>query len=121
MFEVEWQNYVDHVVSFQHRMGMSNEKMADELFLSKRTYDRLAAGEHILNEFKLIMRVYQLSGKMMFEMTGAKVPREAEDLQTYLLLNDRNKDIIDKMLRVLYDQQCIEERNSSKHITSERR
>ena len=121
MYEIERRNYIDHVLRFQHRMGLSNDKMAELLNLSTRTYDRFIAGQHIQSEFDLIMRVYELSGKMMFVMTGAKVPREAEDLQTYLLLNDRNKDIIDKMLRVLYDQQCIEERNSSKHITSERR
>lgn len=116
MYEIERRNYIDHVLRFQHRMGLSNDKMAELLNLSTRTYDRFIAGQHIQSEFDLIMRVYELSGKMMFVMTGAKVPREAEDLQTYLQLTDDNKDLIDSILRAIYEKQCRKEREVESSI-----
>ena len=105
MYIAERQNYIKHLLAFQGRMGLSNAKMAEILEINERTYKRFIAGHPIHSEFDLIMRVYELSGKMMFVMTGAKVPREVENSELYLQLDETYRNIADKLMRALYEEQ----------------
>lgn len=109
MFTEERNNFIKHLLSFQDRMELSNHKMADILYISERTYCRFISGESIQKEFDLIMRVYELSGQMMYKMTGAKIPREVENSQVYAMLNDKNKELVDIMLRDIYELQLKQE------------
>lgn len=110
MYETERQNYINHLQAFKDRMEISSEKMASILGISKKTYERFMAGEHIQGEFDLIIRVYELSGKMMYEMTGTKIPQEVENAQVYSLLTDSNKRMVDQMLRIILEEQKRQEK-----------
>ena len=102
--------YIQHLLDFKDRMGVTSDKMADILGLSLKTYQRFIAGESIRNEFDLVMRIYELSGHMMYQMTGAKIPREIENTQVYYMLTEDNKRLVDVILRDIYDEQCRKER-----------
>lgn len=110
MFEVERNNFIKSLLSFQDRMELSNHKMAEVLNISERTYCRFIAGESVQREFDLIMKAYELSGKMMYELTGAKIPRELENTQIYKQLNDYNKKIVDVILRDIFEEQLKAEK-----------
>ena len=97
--------YIDHLLAFQGRMGCTNKKMAELLGLSLRQYERFITGEPIQREFDLIMRVYELSGQMMYKMTGAAVPREVENSQLYSQFTEDNKQLADAMMRTIYENQ----------------
>lgn len=97
--------YINCLLAFQGRMGLTNAKMAELLGLSLRQYERFIAGEPIQREFDLIMRVYELSGQMMYKMTGAAVPREVENSQLYSQFTEDNKQLADAMMRTIYENQ----------------
>lgn len=105
MYPVERDHYIGQLKAFQERMGITNKKMAEILDITERTYSRFIAGEPIQREFDLIMRVYELSGRMMHEMTGAKVPREVENSQLYLQMDEQHRRLADEMLRVIFENQ----------------
>jgi len=110
MFEIERNNFIKSLLSFQDRMELSNHKMAEVLQISERTYCRFISGDSVQREFDLVMRAYELSGKMMYELTGAKIPRELENTQIYSQLNEQNKKIIDIILRDIYELQLKTEK-----------
>lgn len=97
------QTYIAHLCAFQSRLGLTNSKMAEILEIGSRTYERFIAGEPIQREFDLIMRVYELSGQMMYTMTGASVPREVENTQIYAQLTPQSQHIVDEVLKILYE------------------
>lgn len=102
-------NYINSVLAYKDRMGLTNDKMAEVLGLTLKTYQRFISGKSILNEFDVIMRVYQLSGKMMYSMTGAEVPREVENSQVYSQLDEYNQSTVDILVHNLYEEQCKRE------------
>lgn len=97
--------YINCLLTFQGRMGLTNAKMAELLGLSLRQYERFISGEPIQREFDLIMRVYELSGQMMYAMTGATIPREVENSQLYTQFTEGNKRLADALMRVIYENQ----------------
>lgn len=98
-------NYINFIRSFQGRMDLTNKKMAELLDIPERTFCRFMAGESIGHEFDLIMRVYDLSGTMMYQMVGAKVPAEVETSQIYAQLDPIFQRFADKMMRALWEEQ----------------
>ena len=98
-------NYIGFIRAFQGRLDLTNKKMAELLDLPERTFCRFMAGESIGHEFDLIMRVYELSGAMMYQATGAKVPREVENSQIYSQLDPPFQRIADKTMRALWEEQ----------------
>lgn len=98
----ERRRYICSIQKLQGQLGLTNKKMAEKLGLSERTYERFIAGDPIQREFDLIMRVYEISGQMMYSMTGAKVPREVENSQLYSQLDARGQAAVDAVVRYEY-------------------
>lgn len=94
--------YIKSVQKIQGEKKLTNAKMAQKLGLSERTFERFISGEPIQREFDLIMRVYEMSGEMMYSMTGAKVPREVENSQLYSQLDARGQAAVDAVVRYEY-------------------
>lgn len=105
LYPEERMNYVNFIKAYQGRMGHTNKKMAEVLDLPERTFYRLMSCESIMNELDLILRVYDLSGKMMYQMVGAKVPAEVENSQIYAQLDPMFQRLADKMMRALWEEQ----------------
>ena len=101
----ERMNYINFIRAFQGRMDVTNKKMAELLGLPERTFYRFMSGVTILNELDLTIRIYEMSGKMMYQMVGAKVPAEVENSQIYAQLDPMFQRIADKMMRALWEEQ----------------
>ena len=104
-YQEERMNYINFVRAFQGRMDVTNKKMAELLGLPERTFCRFMSGESIGHELDLVIRVYELSGAMMYQMVGAKVPAEVENSQIYAQLDPEFQRFADKMMRALWEEQ----------------
>lgn len=101
----EREHYINFIRGFQGRLDLTNRKMAELLDLPDRTFSRFMSGVSIGHELDLNIRVYELSGQMMYRMVGAKVPREVEYCQLYSQLDPEYQRIADGMLHLLWEEQ----------------
>lgn len=101
----ERMNYINFIRAFQGRMDVTNKKMAELLGLPERTFYRFMSGVTILNELDLTIRIHEMSGKMMYQMVGAKVPAEVEHSQIYAQLNPEFQQMADENMKTLWAAQ----------------
>lgn len=98
-------NYINQILAFQGRNSLTNEKTAERLGISQRQYERFISGASIQRELDLMLRVCELSGKTIHELTGIQRSQAEENNQFYSMLDEEHRHYADIMLRTLYNDQ----------------
>lgn len=99
------QTYINNILAFQGRMQLTNKKMAEILEISEKTYVRFISGYSIQHELDFSLRVSQLSGKTIQELTGLEVTQDEMNNQLYAMLDAEHRHYADIMLQTLYNDQ----------------
>ena len=96
--------YVSQIEAYQFRAGLTNNQMADKLGISASAYKRLKYGvsQHITLD--IIMRMYELTGIMMWEMTGAAIPLDIEVAIMYTSLPSDKQRFVKDMIQMMIDK-----------------
>ena len=96
--------YVSQIEAYQFSAGLTNNQMADKLGISHSAYKRLKYGvsQHITLD--IIMRMYELTGKMMWEMTGAQIPSDIEVANMYKRLPQDKQRFVKDMIQMMLDK-----------------
>lgn len=101
MYQREHQHYLRQVESEQFCRCLSNKAMAELLYLPVSTYKNLIYGRTSSIELSLIMRMYELNGKMMYDMVGTRPPKELLISQLYKELGKEQQRLVDDFILLL--------------------
>lgn len=101
MHKKEHEHYIRQLEYEQFHRCLSNKQMADLLGLPLSSYKNLIYGRTNTIELDLILDVYEVNGKMMYEMTGVRPPKELLMSQLYKELDKESQRLVDDFIILL--------------------
>lgn len=96
--------YVRQIEAYQFSEGLTNNQMAEKLGISDSAYKRLKYGGSQNITLDIIMRMYELNGLMMWEMTGAAIPLDIEVANMYKRLPQDKQRFVRDMIQMMIDK-----------------
>lgn len=101
MYKKEHDHYIQQVENEQFCRCLSNKGMAELLYLPVSTYKNIIYGRTSSVELSLIIRMYELNGKMMYDMVGTRPPKELLMSQLYKELDKDQQRLVDDFILML--------------------
>lgn len=98
MYEKEHENYIHAIEQELFERHLSLKEMARLLYISESTLKNLIYRRSTHIELSLILRMYELNGKMLYLLTGSKIPHEVIMSQHYKMLRPDHQLAVDSVI-----------------------
>ena len=99
-------NFIEYMERERATRGLSVAKWAKMLGYSESGYDKIISGERKTITLRLIMGLYAVTGKYMFEFVNCEPPKGYVQFEKYRRLSDNGQRIADATLDTVYEIEC---------------
>lgn len=99
-------NFIDFMERERTVRGLSAAKWAKMLGYSESGYAKIISGNRQTISLKMIMALYAITGKYMFEFVSCEPPKGYRQFEKYRRLSEDGQRIADATLDTVYEIEC---------------
>ena len=109
-------NFIDNIEKERVRLNLTQAQMAQKLDMSVSNYKKLIAGQYRRPNLFLAQRLYELTGKLLFEFFDFDSPK-LNAISKFMKLSDTQRSFIEGIIDFELAFQMTEEENTDDYLT----
>lgn len=109
-------NFIDNIEKERVRLNLTQAQMAQKLDMSVSNYKKLIAGQYRRPNLFLAQRLYELTGKLLFEFFDFDSPK-LNAISKFMKLSDTQRSFIEGIIDFELAFSMTEEENTDDYLT----